>query len=132
MVVPAFVGRRDEVQRLGQVLRGEPDAAPVAVVTGDAGIGKTRLLAEVLRAHPEVLGLAGGCLPMPSRRFATTPARAAMRGLRCPWAITQSPRTSARLADRTTVRTLRTTCCASARTTTLCSTLVASTSTASC
>ena len=36
----------------------------VAVVTGDAGIGKTRLLAEVLHASPDVLVLAGACLPL--------------------------------------------------------------------
>lgn len=64
MVGTAFVGRGDEMVRLGRVLRGDPDAAPVAVVTGDAGIGKTRLLAEVLRASPHVLVLAGACLPL--------------------------------------------------------------------
>jgi DNA-binding CsgD family transcriptional regulator len=52
------------MERLGRVLRGEPDAAPVAVITGDAGIGKTRLLAEAIRACPDVLVLAGACLPM--------------------------------------------------------------------
>ena len=64
MAGTAFVGRRGELDRLGRVLRGDPGAAPVAVVTGDAGIGKTRLLAEVVRASPDVLVLAGACLPL--------------------------------------------------------------------
>ena len=64
MVGTTFVGRQGELERLGQVLRGDPDVGPVAVVTGDAGIGKTRLLAEALRAAPDVLVLAGACLPL--------------------------------------------------------------------
>ena len=34
------------------------------MVTGDAGIGKTRLLAEAAGPAPDVLVLAGGCLPL--------------------------------------------------------------------
>jgi DNA-binding CsgD family transcriptional regulator len=64
MAVTQFVGRRGEMERLGRVLRGDAGAAGVVVVTGDAGIGKTRLLAEVIQATPDVLVLAGGCLPM--------------------------------------------------------------------
>ena len=64
MVGPAFVGRQGDLERLGRVLRGDPGAAPVAVVTGDAGIGKTRLLAEAARAAPDILVLAGACLPL--------------------------------------------------------------------
>ena len=64
MVGTAFVGRGGELDRLGRVLRGDVGAARVVVVTGDAGIGKTRLLAEVIQATPDVLVLAGGCLPM--------------------------------------------------------------------
>jgi DNA-binding CsgD family transcriptional regulator len=59
-----FVGRRGELDRLGRVLLGDPEAASAAVVTGDAGIGKTRLLAEVLGTAPDVLILAGACLPL--------------------------------------------------------------------
>jgi DNA-binding CsgD family transcriptional regulator len=59
-----FVGRGGELDRLGRVLRGEPAAGQVAVVTGDAGIGKTRLVAEAVRAAPDVLVLAGACLPL--------------------------------------------------------------------
>lgn len=64
MVGTASVGREGELERLGRALRGDPGAASVAVVTGDAGMGKTRLLTEVLRASPNVLVLAGACLPL--------------------------------------------------------------------
>jgi DNA-binding CsgD family transcriptional regulator len=59
-----LVGRRGEFERLGNVLRGDPDTAQVAVITGDAGIGMTRLLAEVAPAAPNTLVLAGACLPL--------------------------------------------------------------------
>ena len=59
-----FVGRRSELERLGHVMRGDPGTGAIAVVTGDAGIGKTRLLAEVVGACPDVQVLAGACLPL--------------------------------------------------------------------
>jgi predicted ATPase len=60
----AFVGRRAELERLARVLRGDPGAVSAALVTGEAGIGKTRLVAEMARAVPGVLALAGACLPL--------------------------------------------------------------------
>src|SRR3954463_14781362 len=54
-----FVGRHSELERLVRVLRGDDDAVGAALVLGDAGIGKTRLLAEVVRAAPDVQVLAG-------------------------------------------------------------------------
>ena len=57
MAGTAFVGRRGELDRLGRVLRGDTGAATAAVVTGDAGIGKTRLLAEAVGDAPGVLVL---------------------------------------------------------------------------
>jgi DNA-binding CsgD family transcriptional regulator/tetratricopeptide (TPR) repeat protein len=60
-----FVGRVDEISRLLDLLeraeRGEPS---VALVAGDAGVGKSRLLAE-LAARAEARGarvLIGGCM----------------------------------------------------------------------
>jgi DNA-binding CsgD family transcriptional regulator len=64
MAGTVFVGRRGELDRLGRVLRGDTGACAAAVVTGDAGIGKTRLLAEVVAAEPGVQVLAGACLPL--------------------------------------------------------------------
>jgi DNA-binding CsgD family transcriptional regulator len=59
-----FVGRHGERVRLASVLRGEPGSAGAVLVTGDAGIGKTRLIREVAGAVPEVAVLAGSCLPL--------------------------------------------------------------------
>jgi hypothetical protein len=51
MAETVFIGRHDERDRLASVLRGDSGSAGVAVI-GDAGIGKSRLLAEVARASP--------------------------------------------------------------------------------
>ena len=77
-----FVGRRGELERLGRVLRGDPGAATVAVVTGDAGIGKTRLLAEAANHFANGGGtvLRGGCLPM-TEALPLLPIVEALRGL---------------------------------------------------
>ena len=64
MAETLFVGRDGERERLAGVLRGDPGSAAAALVTGDAGIGKSRLLAEVARAVPDVAVLTGSCLPM--------------------------------------------------------------------
>lgn len=64
MTGTAFVGRRGELDRAAGVLRGDPAAAATLLVTGDAGIGKTRLLAESVRVAPGVLVLGGACLTL--------------------------------------------------------------------
>src|SRR6266487_1535084 len=62
---PVFVGRSEELGRLLRVLaRAEKGWPAVALVAGDAGVGKTRLLAE-LAGHAERQGarvLLGGCM----------------------------------------------------------------------
>ena len=62
---PSFVGRAEELGRLLGVLeRAERGRPAVALVAGDAGVGKTRLLAE-LAGHAEQRDarvLAGGCM----------------------------------------------------------------------
>ena len=57
-----LVGRTAELAELQQLLDGAPERA--AVVSGDAGVGKTRLLAELIdRAEQAgVLCLVGHCL----------------------------------------------------------------------
>src|SRR6266516_6037019 len=61
----SFVGRAEELGRLlGVLARAEEGRPAVALVAGDAGVGKTRLLAE-LAAHAEARGvrvLVGGCM----------------------------------------------------------------------
>jgi DNA-binding CsgD family transcriptional regulator len=58
-----FVGREGELSRLQSAL-GE--RARLVLVVGDAGIGKTRFVAEGLAgaAHAGVLTIGGGCLPL--------------------------------------------------------------------
>ena len=62
---PAFIGRTRELAQLLELLdRAEAGRPAVALVAGDAGVGKTRLLAE-LAAHASRGGarvLVGGCL----------------------------------------------------------------------
>jgi MoxR-like ATPase len=59
----AFVGREHELSRLQQALAG----GGLVLVVGDAGIGKTRFVAEGLAratAHGTVT-IDGGCLQLP-------------------------------------------------------------------
>jgi DNA-binding CsgD family transcriptional regulator/tetratricopeptide (TPR) repeat protein len=57
-----LVGRGAEQDWLGQVLAGGAEGRPAAaVVRGEAGVGKTRLLREVC-ANPDVLVLWGSCM----------------------------------------------------------------------
>ena len=60
-----FVGRAEELGRLSQLLeRAERGRRAVALVAGDAGVGKTRLLAELADQAAErgVRALIGGCM----------------------------------------------------------------------
>ena len=57
-----FVGRRAEASVLSATFDGTGHG--VVLVTGDAGIGKSRLVAEVIAALPDVLVLAGAALPL--------------------------------------------------------------------
>src|SRR5262245_36311098 len=58
----AMVGRDQELAAVITSLTA-PGVA-LTLVMGEAGIGKSRLVAETLAATPERLTLAGGCLPM--------------------------------------------------------------------
>jgi DNA-binding CsgD family transcriptional regulator len=59
----AFVGREHELSRLRKALA---DRTRLVLVVGDAGIGKTRFVAESLRRSPRhgMLAVGGGCLPL--------------------------------------------------------------------
>jgi DNA-binding CsgD family transcriptional regulator/tetratricopeptide (TPR) repeat protein len=79
-----FIGRADELQRLEGILdRAEQSRPQVALVAGDAGIGKTRLLLEfadqALRRGVRVL--AGGCVELGDIGLAYLPVVDALRGL---------------------------------------------------
>ena len=61
-----FVGRQRELPRLRAALGG---GARLLLVVGDAGIGKTRLVAEGLRlaASDGLVAVLGGCLPLANK-----------------------------------------------------------------
>lgn len=55
----AFVGRRDARRQVDDFLRG--DTSRLLLVTGEAGLGKTRLVAESVTADPQLSALFGRC-----------------------------------------------------------------------
>ena len=67
MTSSVLVGRTEAVEMLGAALEAATDGRPRhAIVGGEAGVGKTRLLAEA-RTHAEAAGaevLLGGCVSM--------------------------------------------------------------------
>jgi DNA-binding CsgD family transcriptional regulator/tetratricopeptide (TPR) repeat protein len=79
-----FVGRTNELARLGELLARAVDGEPlVALVGGEAGIGKTRL-AEQLAATARERGvrvLGGGCVPLGEEGLPFAPVIEALRGL---------------------------------------------------
>ncbi len=61
MVSPAFVGRSKELSKLAAVLDAAVEQGPaVALVAGEAGIGKSRLLAEFARSLDPGVRVVGG------------------------------------------------------------------------
>jgi DNA-binding CsgD family transcriptional regulator/tetratricopeptide (TPR) repeat protein len=81
---PVFVGRGDELQRLQAVLEGaRSGSVSTVIVGGEAGVGKTRLLAE-LKAGAESAGLrflTGACVDLGDGAPPYDPFVAALR----PW-----------------------------------------------
>lgn len=64
---PAFVGRTREIERVRSVVDGARAGRMGALlVSGDAGVGKTRLVERVCAgdAAPDLVVLSGACLPM--------------------------------------------------------------------
>jgi predicted ATPase len=79
-----FVGRTNELARLRELLGRAADGEPlVAVVGGEAGVGKTRLV-EQLAATADGQGvrvLRGGCVPLGEEGLPFAPVIEALRGL---------------------------------------------------
>jgi DNA-binding CsgD family transcriptional regulator len=79
-----FVGRTEELARLRELLTcaatGEPQ---VAVIGGEAGIGKTRLTEELaaIANQQGVRVLRGGCVPLGDEGLPFAPVTEALRGL---------------------------------------------------
>jgi len=62
-----FIGRQNEIASLDEAYRGAAaGSGRLVLVTGEAGIGKTRLLQEYLVLHPEVSGLQSACYELDS------------------------------------------------------------------
>ena len=70
-----MVGREAEIERLGRLLEGGP-APAIALVGGEAGVGKTRLVRELIARLPEGTAVhAGQALTSGSRSLATGASR---------------------------------------------------------
>jgi DNA-binding CsgD family transcriptional regulator/tetratricopeptide (TPR) repeat protein len=79
-----FVGRTNELARLRQLLARAADGQPlVAVIGGEAGVGKTRLAEELAATANEqgVRVLRGGCVPLGEEGLPFAPVTEALRGL---------------------------------------------------
>src|SRR5215510_11597716 len=79
-----MVGRSDELGRLQDALVQAAAGEPIAVmVSGEAGIGKTRLVAELVAGVPPgVRVLQGGCVPLAEGLLPYAPIAEILRGLR--------------------------------------------------
>jgi hypothetical protein len=79
-----FVGRADELARLRDLLTHTAGGEPlVALVSGEAGVGKTRLADQVATVASErgMLVLRGGCVPLGGEGVPFAPVTEALRGL---------------------------------------------------
>ncbi|MEV0589078.1 AAA family ATPase [Nonomuraea sp. NPDC050310] len=83
VVSPRFVGRAEELAALATALDTAVEQGPaVALVAGEAGIGKSRLLAEFARSlGPEVRVVAGGCAELGSDGLPYAPFVTVLRRL---------------------------------------------------
>ncbi|MDF8266130.1 helix-turn-helix transcriptional regulator [Luteipulveratus flavus] len=93
-----LVGRTDVLDELGALLRLAGDGAPCLVLlTGETGVGKTRLLREVVARYEPTL-LAGACVPMAGEPLPYAPLRQGLRRLRGHGVVRQELTRSAALA----------------------------------
>ena len=84
VVSPTFVGRVEELDVLEAAMVRATNSEPaVVLVGGEAGVGKTRLVAE-LTAHRAIDGtrvLTGGCVPVGDGTLPYAPIVEALRAL---------------------------------------------------
>ena len=81
---PVLVGRADELKWLSAALAEARDGRPaVALVAGEAGVGKTRLVEELIREASEAGArvLVGGCVELGGEGFPFAPVVDALRTL---------------------------------------------------
>jgi DNA-binding CsgD family transcriptional regulator/tetratricopeptide (TPR) repeat protein len=80
------IGREVPLRALGEALESAAaGAASLALVSGEAGIGKTRLVAEIEAAAREFVVLHGECLEFGGGELAYAPVAAALRDLPAEW-----------------------------------------------
>jgi predicted ATPase len=81
MASPTFIGRIKELELLEATRRRAADAEPaVVLVGGEAGVGKTRLVAELIaRAADGTRVLVGGCVPVGDGALPYAPIVEALR-----------------------------------------------------
>jgi DNA-binding CsgD family transcriptional regulator/tetratricopeptide (TPR) repeat protein len=81
---PVLIGRVDELERLRAALRRALDGdSSATLLAGEAGVGKTRLVAEFaeLARAEGALVLQGGCIPLGESAVPYAPVIEALRGL---------------------------------------------------
>src|SRR5499425_2277695 len=77
-----FVGRTQELARLRHLLARAAAGEPlVALVGGEAGVGKTRLVEQLAAGGQGVRVLRGGCVPLGEEGVPFAPVIEALRGL---------------------------------------------------
>ncbi|MDQ0575459.1 helix-turn-helix transcriptional regulator [Agromyces albus] len=76
-----FIGRERELGSIRSLLhRAAGGEAQALVVSGDAGVGKTALVARACATLPDAFTLVGTCLPLTSMSIPLLPIRSALRG----------------------------------------------------
>jgi predicted ATPase len=82
----AVIGREVPLRALGEALESAAAGRPsLALVSGEAGIGKTRLVAEIEAAADGFLVLHGECMEFGGEELAYAPIAAALRSLPADW-----------------------------------------------
>jgi predicted ATPase len=79
-----FIGRAEELARLRDLLTRAAAGEPlVALIGGEAGVGKTRLVEQLAAGAAEqgVRVLHGGCVPLGEDGLPLAPVIQALRGL---------------------------------------------------
>jgi DNA-binding CsgD family transcriptional regulator/tetratricopeptide (TPR) repeat protein len=79
---PVLVGRTEQLAVLAEVLAdARQDGHPTLLIGGEAGVGKSRLLAELAAMAPDARLLTAGCLQVGGEELPFTPFAAVLRGL---------------------------------------------------
>jgi predicted ATPase len=79
---PILVGRTEQLAVLAEALAdARQDGHPALLIGGEAGVGKSRLLAEFAATAPDARLLTAGCLQVGGDELPFAPFAAVLRGL---------------------------------------------------